>query len=77
MLIVAEDLIGAAMVQDRIPGAPFADGTEFFPHAWTSGLSTLPHQALAQGVDHGLSQGFAGLCGQLTRQAVGFRVFDA
>jgi hypothetical protein len=26
MLVVTEDLVGAAMVQDRILGAPFANG---------------------------------------------------
>jgi hypothetical protein len=77
MLVVAEDLIGGAMVQDRILGAPFADGTELISYAWASGLSTLAQQALAQGVDHGFSQAFAGRGGEFARQVVGFRVFDA
>src|ERR1035438_6486237 len=60
-----------------IAGAPLADGTEFIAHAGTSGLSALPDQALAQGVDYGFSQGFAGRGGEFARQVVGFGMFDA
>jgi len=57
--------------------ASFADSAEFVARAWTSGLSALPRQALAQGVEYSFSQGFAGRGGELARQSVGLRVFDA
>jgi hypothetical protein len=65
------------MVRDRIAGAPFADGTEFLPHARPSGPSELAHQALAERVDYGFGEAFAGGRSEFTRQTVGFRMFDA
>jgi hypothetical protein len=77
LVIVTEDFVGTASVQDRILRASFADSAEFVARAWTSGLSALPRQALAQGVEYSFSQGFAGRGGELARQSVGLRVFDA
>jgi hypothetical protein len=76
MLIVTEDLIGAAMVQDRILGAPFAYGTELISHAWASGLSALADQPLAKSGDDGFGQAFAGQGSEFARQALGFGMFD-
>jgi hypothetical protein len=33
MLIVAEDPVGAARIQDGVLGAPLTDGAEFVSHA--------------------------------------------
>src|ERR1039458_10316240 len=56
VLVVAKNLIGAAVVQDRIAGAPLANGSEFVAQAWRSGLSALADQPLPKSVDHGFSQ---------------------
>ena len=68
MLVVTEDLAGVARVQYRVPGAPFANGTEFIAHEWTLGLSALARQALAESVDHGFGEGLAGHGGEFARQ---------
>jgi len=77
VVIVTEDLVGAARVQDRIPGASFADGAEFITHAQSSGFAALAEQPLAKSVDHGVGERFAGRRGEFARQVVGFRMFDA
>jgi hypothetical protein len=77
MLVVTEDLVGGARVQDRILGAPFANGAEFVSYARASGIAALAEQPLAKSVDHGFGEAFAGCGGEFSGQAVGFRVFDA
>jgi hypothetical protein len=77
MIVVTEDLVGSTGVQDRILGAPFADGAEFVTHAQASGFAALADQPLAKSVDNGVGERFAGGCGEFARQVVGFRMFDA
>ncbi len=77
MLVVAENLFGASGVQDRVPGASFANGAEFVAYVRGAGFTALAHQALAEGVDYSLGKAFTGCGGEFPGQAVGFGMFDA
>ena len=73
MLVIAEDFIGASLIQHWQCGTALSNSSEFVSK--TRGPQTSPptRQPLTQGGQDSLGEAFARRCGQLARQPVRFK----
>ena len=72
MLVVPENFVGGAGVEDRETGTVIRDLFEFVGQTAAGSLATHAGQTILQGFDAGLRFGFTGLPCQLSGEFFGF-----
>jgi len=76
VFVETEYLVGGSGVEDREVGAVLGDGLELIRQPPARARAAHAREAIAEGLGHRFSLGFAGLPGQFGREPFGFCIAD-